>query len=96
MLLATDGQNGNGCNLKTMGHIWTTYAMSYCCVSVFVPRIRLIDSSLVCDGSILRKTKGSNRGTKRLFSENMCSVEGNSAAIFVSKVSPGVFVIKVK
>ena len=36
------------------------------------------------------------RGTKRLVSENICSVEGNSAAIFVSKVSPGIFVMKVK
>ena len=41
------------------------------------------------------------RGTKRLVSVNICSVEGNSvegnsADIFVSKVSPGIFVIKVK
>ena len=36
------------------------------------------------------------RGTKPLVSENICSVEGNWAAIFVSKVSPGIFVIKVK
>ena len=36
------------------------------------------------------------RGTKRLVSENICSVEGNSATIFVSKASPGIFVIKVK
>ena len=36
------------------------------------------------------------RGTKRLVSVNICSVEGNSAAIFVSKVSPGIFVIKEK
>ena len=36
------------------------------------------------------------RGTKRLVSINICSVEGNSADIFVSKVSPGIFVIKVK
>ena len=37
-----------------------------------------------------------NRGTKRLVSVNICSVEGNSAGIFVSKVhvSPGIFVIK--
>ena len=39
---------------------------------------------------------GRNRGTKRLVSVNICSVEGNSAAIFVSKVSPGIFVIKEK
>ena len=37
-----------------------------------------------------------NRGTKRLVSVNICSVEGNSADIFVSKVSPGIFAIKVK
>ena len=36
------------------------------------------------------------RGTKRLVSVNICSVEGNSADIFVSKVSAGIFVIKVK
>ena len=35
------------------------------------------------------------RGTKRLVSINICSVKGNSAE-FVSKVSPGIFVIKVK
>ena len=35
-----------------------------------------------------------NRGTKRLVSVNICSVEGNSADIFVSQVSPGIFVIK--
>ena len=36
------------------------------------------------------------RGTKRLVSVNICSVEGKSAGIFVSKVSPGIFVIKKK
>ena len=36
------------------------------------------------------------RGTKRLVSVNICSVESYSAGIFVSKVSPGIFVIKVK
>ena len=40
-----------------------------------------------------RKSKY-NRGTKRLVSVDICSVEGNSAGIFVSKVSPGIFVIK--
>ena len=39
---------------------------------------------------------GSFRGTKRLVSVNICSVEGNSAGILVSKVSPGIFLIKVK
>ena len=38
----------------------------------------------------------SDRGTKRLVSVNICSVEGNSAAIFVGKVSPGIFVLKEK
>ena len=37
-----------------------------------------------------------NRGTKQLVSVNICSVEGNPAGIFVSKVSPGIFVIKLK
>ena len=36
------------------------------------------------------------RGTKRLVSVNICSVEGNLADIFDSKVSPGIFVIKEK
>ena len=36
------------------------------------------------------------RGTKRLVSVNISSVEGNSAGIFVNKVSPGILVIKVK
>ena len=36
------------------------------------------------------------RGTKRLVSVNICSVEGNSAGIFVSKMSPAVLVIKAK
>ena len=36
------------------------------------------------------------RGTKRLVSVNICSVEDNSAGIFVSKVSPRNFVIKEK
>ena len=36
------------------------------------------------------------RGTKRLVSVNICSVECNSAGIFVSKVSPGIFVVKEK
>ena len=36
------------------------------------------------------------RGTKRLVSVNICSVEGNLADIFVSKVLPGIFVMKVK
>ena len=34
--------------------------------------------------------KNKYRGTKRLVSVNICSVEGNSAYIFVSKVSPGI------
>ena len=33
-------------------------------------------------------------GTKRLVSVHVCLVEGYSAGIFVSKVSPGIFVIK--
>ena len=33
-------------------------------------------------------------GTKPLFSVNICSVVGSSADIFVSKVPPGIFVIK--
>ena len=33
------------------------------------------------------------RGTKRLVSVNICSVESNSDAIAVSKVSPEIFVI---
>ena len=36
------------------------------------------------------------RGTKRLVSVNICSVEGNSAGIFDSKVSPGIFLVKEK
>ena len=60
-------------------------------------------SRLKCDYSrtlLTRTTKGNERqsefrGTKRLVSENIRSVEGNSAAIFVSKVLPGIFVIKV-
>ena len=36
------------------------------------------------------------RGTKRLVSVNICSVEGNSAGIFVSKVLLGIFVMKEK
>ena len=37
-----------------------------------------------------------NKGPKRLVSVNIYLVEGNSAAIFVSKVSPGILVIKEK
>ena len=36
------------------------------------------------------------RGTKWLVSVNIRSVEGNSPGIFVSRVSPGIFVMKVK
>ena len=36
------------------------------------------------------------RGTKRLVSVKFCSLEGNLAGIFVSQVSPGIFVIKSK
>ena len=36
------------------------------------------------------------RGTKRLDSVNVCSVEGNSADIFVTEVSPGILVVKRK
>ena len=34
------------------------------------------------------------KGTKRLVSVQICSVKDNSAGIFVSKVPPGIFVIK--
>ena len=37
-----------------------------------------------------------SRGTKRLVSVNICSVEGTSAGIFVSKVLPGIFVMQEK
>ena len=37
-----------------------------------------------------------NRVTKRLVSVNICSVEGNSADVFVSKVSPAIFVYETK
>ena len=43
----------------------------------------------------IRKAHLSHRGTKRLVSVNSCTVEGNSADICVSKVSPEIFVIKV-
>ena len=44
---------------------------------------------------ILKTIKELNQGHKTgLVSVNICSVEGNSAGIFVSKVSPGIFVIK--
>ena len=33
-------------------------------------------------------------GTKRLVSVNICLVEGNSAGVFVSEVSPGILVVK--
>ena len=36
------------------------------------------------------------KGTKRLVSVNICSVKGNSASIFLTKMSPGIFVIKIK
>ena len=46
--------------------------------------------------SVVIKAAPGVRGTKRLVSVNICSVEGNSADIFVSKVPPGIFAIKVK
>ena len=48
--------------------------------------------------SLLKNDSGMTtvRGTKRLVSVNICSVEGNWADIFGSKVPPGIFVIKVK
>ena len=45
---------------------------------------------------IISCMRRSYRGTKRLLSVNICSVEGNSADIFDSKVSPGIFVVKEK
>ena len=36
------------------------------------------------------------KGTKRLVSVNICSVEGYSVGIFVSKMSPAILVIKVQ
>ena len=36
------------------------------------------------------------RGTKRLVSVHVCSTDGNSAGFFISKVSPGIFVIKAR
>ena len=36
------------------------------------------------------------RGTKRLVSVNICSVECYSAGIFDSKLSPGIFLVKKK
>ena len=46
--------------------------------------------------SIDHDTSSIDRGTKRLVSVNICSVKGNSADIFGSKVSPGIFVVKEK
>ena len=47
-------------------------------------------------GKMLEQMTSGNKGTKRIVSVNICSVEGNSAGIFVSKRPPGIFVIKVK
>ena len=47
-------------------------------------------------GASVTSTREINRGTKRLVSVNICSVEGNSAGIFDSRVSPGIFVVKEK
>ena len=37
-----------------------------------------------------------SRGTKRLVSVNICSVEGNSVGVFDSKVTPRILVVKEK
>ena len=47
-------------------------------------------------GQVISPMRVIIRGTKRLVSVNICSVEGNSAGIFVSKVPPGIFATKVK
>ena len=47
-------------------------------------------------GKNLKSLASIFRGTKRLVSVNICSVEGNSAGIFDSKVSPRIFVVKEK
>ena len=46
--------------------------------------------------SSCRIIRTKNQGHQLLVSVNICSVEVNSAGIFFSKVSPGIFVIKVK
>ena len=59
--------------------------------------ITLTDSYQNAEGPGLWKMNVSLlRGTKRLVSVQFCSVEGNSADIFVSKVSPGILVVKRK
>ena len=50
----------------------------------------------IIEPKIAREQAALFRGTKRLVSVNICSVEGNSADIFVSKVSPGILVVKRK
>ena len=72
-------------------------------LNLYIPSTRLESLStawwsllLMTSCYVCRESKSDIRGTKRLVSENICSVEGNSAGIFVSKVSPGTFVIKVK
>ena len=66
----------------------------------FASLLRVIHTK--CNGrrgrrqDLIFKTEYFFRGTKRLISVNICSAEGNSAGIFVSKVSPGISVAKEK
>ena len=56
----------------------------------------ILSSQNVLEELVPENSEGLFRGTKRLFSVNICPVEGNSAGIFVSKLSPRGFEIKEK
>ena len=57
---------------------------------------RMANPKNACAGGNPKCSRVNSKGTKRVVSVNICSVEGNSAGIFVSKLSTGIFVIKVK
>ena len=56
----------------------------------------LLDCIHYNEDFVISRFLKSSRGTKRLVSVYICLVEGNSAGIFVSRVSPEIFVIKEK
>ena len=81
-----------------LAHSWLIFVKQFKVGSVPLQRIGWAKQLKLTPWKCLwnEQLKTLSRGTKRLVSVNICSVRGNSADIFDSKVSLGIFVVKEK
>ena len=83
-------------NLNHLAYDRSLHESLYSSVVEHLTRIQKVVRSIPSGTQMFFFVVPCYRGTKRLVSVNICSVESNSAGIFDSKVSPRIFVVKEK